>query len=133
MAAISGKLTQLTFNSVDYDTRNATIDIAGDVIETTSSSTAGAFKTYLPVGFSGWTVTADGLQLTGVADPPLQTVHALVVELNGTVNYAGNAILTGISTTSGVLSTDPVTKNYTFQGTDTLTLTNPQELLWVMQ
>ena len=125
MAAISGALTQLTFNSVDYDTRDATVDISGDVINTTSSSTANAYDTFLPTGFSNWTVTASGLQQTGVADPPLQTIYALVLEMTAAVNYGGNAILTGISTTSGVLSTDPVTKNYTFQGTDTLTLTNP--------
>ena len=124
MAAISGRLTQFTYNSVDYDTRTASIEITGEVIETTSSSTADNWKTFLPVGFSSWTATVEGLQLTGVADPPLQAVYALVIELDATRNYAGNAIITGISTSAGVLTTDPVTKSYTIQGTGALTLTN---------
>jgi hypothetical protein len=123
-APISGRLTKFTFNSVEYDTRDLSIEITGETIDTSSSSTADNWKTFLPSGWSSWTATVNGLQLTGVADPALQTVYTAIFAIDGSRNYTGSAILTGISLSSSVTSTDPVTKSYTLQGTAAVTLTN---------
>jgi hypothetical protein len=124
MAKISGQAGTATFKGVEYYITGWTVDIEGEVIDVTDSSNT-TWKEFLASGFKSWSGTFEGFQETAVTDPTIGgTAASLVLELDGTRNYTGNAIITGVSTSLDVPGAEAVTKTYTFQGTGTLTLTN---------
>ena len=102
------------------------IDIAGDVILTSDSSVSTPFwNTYISAGFKGWSGSFEGFQETNTADLTVGAATAsLVLGMDATRNYTGNAIITGCSTTLDVAGAEAVKKSYTFQGDGALTLTN---------
>ena len=124
MAKISGASGTATFDSTEIYITGWSVDIAGETINTTDSSNS-TWEEHLPSGFKGWTGTFEGFQETATADPAINgTAASLVLELDGTRDYTGNVIITGVSTTVDVPGAEAIKKTFTFQGTGTLTLTN---------
>jgi len=124
MAKISGAAGTATFSSTEIYITSWTIDIAGETIDVTDSSNT-TWQSHIASGFKGWTGTFEGFQETGAADPAIGgSAASLVLELYGTRNYTGNAIITGVSTVVDVPGAEAAKKSFTFQGDATLTLTN---------
>ena len=129
MAKISGSAGTVYSGTTTVFITAWTADVKGEIIDTTDSSVL-TWKTFIANGWKEWSGTFEGFQETGVADLAIGVEAALVLGMVGaagaaTVKYAGQSIITGVSTNLSVVGTDAVKKSYTFQGTGTLTLTNP--------
>ena len=124
MAKISGSAGTATFDSTEYYITAWSCDVSGEVIDVTDSSNT-TWSEFLASGFKSWSGSFEGFQETGTADPTVGGAAAtLVLELDGSRNYTGSAIITGLGTTVDVPGAEAIKKSYTFQGTGTLTLTN---------
>jgi hypothetical protein len=124
MAKISGAAGTATFDSTEYYITGWSCDVSGEVIKTTDSSNT-TWDAFIAAGFTSWSGSFEGFQETNTADPTVGGAAAtLVLELDGTRNYTGSAIITGVSTSADVPGSEAITKSFTFQGTGTLTLTN---------
>ncbi len=124
MAKINGSAGTATFDSTEILITSWTVDITGEVINTTDSSDT-TWMSNLASGFKSWTATCEGFQITGTADPAIGGAAAsLVLELDGSRDYTGNAICTGINTVADVPGAEAEKKSFTFTGDGALTLTN---------
>ena len=123
MAKISGQAGTATYDTTEQYITGWTVDVAGEVIDVTDSSNT-TWNAFIGSGFKSWSGSFEGFQETATADFAIGSAATLTLELDGTRNYAGSAIITGISTVVDVPGAEAVKKSFTFQGTSTLTLTN---------
>ena len=123
---LSGSTGKATYDSTEVEITGWTMDIAGEVIKTSDSSVDTPFwDTYLSAGFKGWSGTFEGFQITATADEIVgASAASLVLALDATRNYTGNAIITGCSTGLDVPGAEAVKKSYTFVGDGAVALTN---------
>ena len=121
MAKISGASGTATFDSTVIVITGWTVDVAGEVINTTDSGDT-TWESFIAKGFTSWSGTFEGFAVAGTADPTIGGAAATLSLVAGaTDNYSGSAIMTGVSTVVDVPGAEAVKKSFTFQGTGTLT------------
>jgi predicted secreted protein len=127
--AIAGKGGKVKIGAVTVaEVTNWSIDIEADMLETTNFDTSG-WKTYIAglKGWSGsfeaeWKVSTDTTGQKALQDALLGgTTVSLVLDVNGTNNYAGSAFISTESVSTPV--DDVITVSFDYQGTAALTYT----------
>ena len=118
MAEIHGNAGSITFTNLTAGVKSWTLSWDAEVHDITdfADSTIRTFKS----GLTTWTATAEcQLDAANTADPGDSAT--LTLNVDGTINYAGTAIMTNMSPSTPVDGI--VMVSYSFQGSDTLTPT----------
>jgi predicted secreted protein len=105
------------------DIIDLSLEINGEVIDTTSSSTVGNWKTFIPAGFSTATGTVNGLFIEGANLPEVQDEVSVIFRISDTQYYSGSGIITSLSNNGNVTSTDAVSVSIGIQTTGEVSFT----------
>lgn len=118
MAEIHGNGGSISFTNLTAGVKSWTLSWEGEVHDITDfdDGTVRVFK----AGLTTWTATAE-CQLDAANTAAPGDSATLTLDVDGTINYAGTAIITNMSPNTAVDGI--VTVSYSFQGTDTLTPT----------
>lgn len=118
MAEVAGYGGSITFTNLTAGVKNWSLSYNADALETTDFSDSGN-RTYI-AGLKGWTATVEANWDSSNSAEPGDSA-SLTLDVDGTHNYSGTAILTGMSISQAVDGV--VTVTYEFQGTGALTIT----------
>jgi hypothetical protein len=118
MAEIHGNGGSITFTNLTAGVKSWTLNWVGDVHDITdfADGTARTFK----AGLTSWTATAE-CQLDAANTAAPGDSATLTLNVDGTINYAGTAIITSMAPSVPVDGI--VMVSYSFQGSATLTPT----------
>ena len=118
MAEVRGCNGSVTFTNLNAGAKSWTLDYTSEVLETTDFGD-NCSRTYI-AGFKGWTATVEcNWDATNTVAPGDSAT--LTLDVDGTHNYSGTALVTGASYTVPVDGL--ATATFTFQGTGDLTTT----------
>lgn len=118
MAEIHGNAGSITYTDLTAGVKSWTLSWDAEMHDITdfADSTIRTFKG----GLTTWTATAEcQLDAANVAEPGDSAT--LTLNVDGTINYAGTALITNMSVSTPVDGI--VTVSYSFQGSGTLTAT----------
>lgn len=124
MAAFHGQRGVVDFATLVFEITSFTVDATADTAEATVMSSATVtsathWKEYL-AGYKDWTATVEGvLPATGVGLQYLGDIAALSLDTTAGLDWAGNAICTGVSMVND--ANDVARCTMTFQGIAALT------------
>ncbi len=124
MTAFHGQRGVVTFTSLTFEITSFSVDATADTAEVTVMNAAAVtsathWKNHLP-GYKDWTATVEGvLPAAGVGLAALGTTAALGLDTTAGLDWAGNAICTGVSMVDD--SNDAARCTMTFQGIAALT------------
>ncbi|KKN58269.1 hypothetical protein LCGC14_0553490 [marine sediment metagenome] len=124
MAALHGRRGIVDFTGLTFEITSFTVDATADTAESTILNSAAVtsathWKSYL-AGYKDWTATVEAvLPVAGAGLAALGTTAALGLDTTDGLDWAGNAICTGVSMSNG---TDDVARaTFAFQGIAALT------------
>lgn len=124
MTAFHGQRGVVTFTNLVFEITSFSVDATADTAEATVMNPAAVtsathWKLHLP-GYKDWTATVEGvLPATGVGLAALGTTAALGLDTTAGLDWAGNAICTGVSMVND--SNDAARCTMSFQGIAALT------------
>ena len=116
MAEVLGANGSLTYTNLTVGIRDWTLTYDADALEVTDYGDSTA-RIYVP-GLTSWSATATGWWDAANTAVPINSA-TLTLNINGTSNYSGAAIITNLTITSVVDAV--ITASFSFQGTSTLT------------
>lgn len=118
MAEIHGNAGSITFTNLTAGVHSWSLSWDSDVHDVTDFADS-TIRTFAG-GLTTWTATAEcRLDAANTAAPGDSAT--LTLNVDGTINYAGTAIITSMAVSTPV--DDIVTVSYSFQGSGTLTAT----------
>ncbi len=118
MAEIHGNAGSISFTNLTAGIKSWTLNWDGEVHDITDFAD-GTVRTFL-AGLTTWTATAEGNYDSANTVEPGNSA-TLTLNVDGTINYAGTALVTNI--TINTVVDDIVSATFSFQGSGTLTPT----------
>lgn len=125
--AYSGIDGALSIGGTTYNILSWSLSQTTEVKDTTDSgavSASAAWATNVASGVKRWSGSFEMIKNDGVAALTVGTIGELILKMDGTDNFTGNCIITGVDTNVTVIEGDVVKESVTFIGNGTLTETN---------